>query len=161
MRLLWRGIQKIVVQPVCGLISAHKYRQSLRYTQKVLADFKKAADNCFDADVERFDWWTKKERRCEYEKSKYFLEGGRLFHNLNREKITLHTTQLPETSSFELFYGHEFERALDGNYYLNLYGADDFVFKEMEIIEGNIDLEKLKSGKYIVYGLERKPTVEE
>ena len=95
------------------------------------------------------------------EKSKYFLEGGRLFHNLNREKITLHTTQLPETSSFELFYGHEFERALDGNYYLNLYGADDFVFKEMEIIEGNIDLEKLKSGKYIVYGLERKPTVEE
>lgn len=55
MRLLWRGIQKIVVQPVCGLISAHKYRQSLRYTQKVLADLKKAADNCFDADVERFD----------------------------------------------------------------------------------------------------------
>lgn len=95
------------------------------------------------------------------EKSKYFLEGGRLFHNLNREKITLHTTKLPETSSFELFYGREFERALDGNYYLNLYGADDFIIEEMEIIEGNIDLEKLKSGKYIIYGLERRPTVEE
>lgn len=95
------------------------------------------------------------------EKSNYFLEGGRLFHNLNREKITLHTTQLPETSSFELCYGLEFERALDGNYYLNLYGADDFIFEEMEIIEGNIDLGKLKSGKYIIYGLERRQTAEE
>ena len=144
------------------IIIVLKSDQSEIYFDKAICvDFFLSAADTSENEIRKEEQYVLEEDILQVEKSNYFLEGGRLFHNLKREKITLSTTQLPKTSSFELFYGREFERALDGNYYLNLYGADDFIFEEMEIIEGNIDLEKLKSGKYIIYGLERSPTAEE
>lgn len=136
-------------------------QSDIYFDKAICVDFFLSAVDTSENEMRKEEQYVLEEDILQVERSNYFLDGGRLFHNLNREKVTLQTTQLPEASSFELFYGREFERALDGNYYLNLYGADDFVFKEMEIVEGNIDLEKLKSGKYIIYGLERKPTAEE
>lgn len=136
-------------------------QSDIYFDKAICVDFFLSAVDTSENEMRKEEQYVLEEDILQVERSNYFLDGGRLFHNLNREKVTLQTTQLPEASSFELFYGREFERALDGNYYLNLYGADDFVFKEMEIVEGNIDLKKLKSGKYIIYGLERKPTAEE
>lgn len=91
------------------------------------------------------------------EKGKYFQAGGRIYHSLDVNRVSLITNALPETSQFSLFYQLEFEKNDEGNYFVNLYGADDFVFSNMELYEGKIDYEKLASGKYIIYGLERKP----
>lgn len=40
-----------------------------------------------------------------------------------------------------------------GNYYVDLYGADDFSMSKLELIDGVLDWDKLKSGKYIIYAL--------
>lgn len=64
--LLWRGVKfpivligkgffKIVVLPVKAYIKACRYRKSLRYTEKVLQDFKEAAGGCFGADAEHIN----------------------------------------------------------------------------------------------------------
>lgn len=99
-----------------------------------------------------------KERDIEkVEKKEYFQDGGKIYHSLDTNRVSLITNALPETSQFPLFYQFEFEKNGQGNYLVNLYGADNFVFSNMELYEGAIDYEKLASGKYIIYGLERKP----
>lgn len=40
-----------------------------------------------------------------------------------------------------------------GNYFCALYGLDDFPLGRLKVLEGEIDLEKLKSGKYILEGV--------
>ena len=94
------------------------------------------------------------------ESSPHFEEGGRIYHNLENKKILLKTNLLPETSKYPLFYGQEFEKMMDDLYFVNTYGADDFIFSNMEMIEGELDLEKLNTGKYVVYGLERNATMQ-
>ena len=42
----------------------------------------------------------------------------------------------------------------NGNPFVDLYGADDFVLNTMETVEGTIDLEQLKTGKYILLSVE-------
>lgn len=42
----------------------------------------------------------------------------------------------------------------NGNPLVDVYGADDFLFNTMEAVEGTIDLEKLKTGKYILLSVE-------
>ena len=37
---------------------------------------------------------------------------------------------------------------------MDLYGADDFVLNTMEAVEGTIDLEQLKTGRYILLSVE-------
>lgn len=86
-----------------------------------------------------------------------FEQGGGLYHNLNEQGCGLITDLLPENSQFQMFYNLEFEKNEAGQYFVNLYGADDFVFGIMDIYEGEIDFEKLKTGDYIIYGLERTP----
>ena len=89
------------------------------------------------------------------EKNKAFEDGGRLYHSI-APIAALDSDEVPETSSFSITYGMPLEKNEEGNYFLNLYGADDFVFKEMELYEGQIDLEKLATGNYIIYGLDRR-----
>lgn len=84
--------------------------------------------------------------------------GGSLYHNLNPDRFGLEDSKLPETSTYSIYSGQEFEKRRDGTYKVNLYGADDFVIEQMEMIEGEADLDKLKTGKYILYGLERDAT---
>lgn len=52
----------------------------------------------------------------------------------------------------ETIVNHNKDKA--GNPHVSLYGADDFLLKSMEVIEGEIDWEALHSGKYVLYGLQ-------
>lgn len=56
-----------------------------------------------------------------------------------------------------MFYGKEFEKNESGQYFVNLYGADDYVVGLMNLYEGEIDYNLLATGNYIIYGLERNP----
>lgn len=40
-----------------------------------------------------------------------------------------------------------------GNPLISLYGADDFNIRSMDVVEGKIDWEALKTGKYVLYGM--------
>jgi putative ABC transport system permease protein len=62
----------------------------------------------------------------------YYKDGGRMYYSLGEESIN---------------YKNE-ER------HIQLYGADDFPISQMEILEGNIDTEKLKIGNYIFEAIE-------
>ena len=48
---------------------------------------------------------------------------------------SLITNLLPDTSKFSVFDGLPLEKNEVGNYFVNLYGADDFVIKNMELYE--------------------------
>ncbi|MBO5160240.1 MAG: ABC transporter permease [Lachnospiraceae bacterium] len=84
-----------------------------------------------------------------------YEEGGRLYHSVT-PIASLITDLLPETSKFSVFDGLPIEKNEAGNYFVNLYGADDFVIENMELYEGSIDLDKIATGNYIIYGLSRK-----
>ncbi len=73
-----------------------------------------------------------------------FGDGGRLY-----------TSRILE-ESFSTGHGafSSYNRDPDGNPFTDLYGADDFLLNHMEAIEGTVDLKKLKSGKYILLGVE-------
>lgn len=47
-----------------------------------------------------------------------------------------------------------FNKDKDGNPRVALYGADDFLLKSMEVIEGEIDWDALSTGKYVLYGMQ-------
>ena len=84
-----------------------------------------------------------------------YEEGGRLYHSVT-PIAALITDLLPETSKFSVFAGLPIEKNEAGNYFVNLYGADDFVIENMELYEGSIDFDKLATGNFIIYGLSRK-----
>lgn len=84
-----------------------------------------------------------------------YEEGGRLYHSVT-PVASLITDSLPETSKFSVFEGMPMEKNEDENYFVNLYGVDDFVIENMEPYEGTIDFDKMATGNYIIYGLSRK-----
>lgn len=84
-----------------------------------------------------------------------YEDGGRLYHSIS-PVASLVTNDLPEKSNFSVTYGVPLEKTESGNYFVNLYGADEFVFNNMELYEGSIDTDKLATGNYIIYGLARK-----
>lgn len=57
----------------------------------------------------------------------YYKDGGRIYYSIDEDSISNNN----ETRNIQL------------------YGADDFPISQMEVLEGNIDKEKLKSGNYI------------
>ena len=73
-----------------------------------------------------------------------FEDGGRLYSSWLLEE--------PFSTGCDAFFSHNKDQ--NGNPYVRLYGADDFLLNNMEVIEGTIDLEKLKSGKYILLSVE-------
>lgn len=73
-----------------------------------------------------------------------FEDGGRLY-----------TSRMLEESfsvDSEAFGGYNTDE--DGNPLVDLYGADDFLLNNMEVVEGNVDLGALKTGKYVLLGVE-------
>ena len=69
-----------------------------------------------------------------------FEDGGRLYSSWLLEE--------PFSTNHNAFFSYNKDQK--GNSYVRLYGADDFLLKNMEVMEGAIDLKKLKSGKYIL-----------
>ena len=73
-----------------------------------------------------------------------FQDGGRLYTSRMLEE--------PFSTEHNAFFSYNKDQ--NGNPFVSLYGADDFLLKGMEAIEGTIDLEKLKTGKYILLSVE-------
>lgn len=72
-----------------------------------------------------------------------FKEGGRLY-NTSMEYFTLTSGNL--NKDYRINY-------IDGNPIVSVYGVDDLPLSRLEVLEGEIDIEKLKSGKYILSGV--------
>ena len=73
-----------------------------------------------------------------------FVDGGRLYTSrLLEEGFSV------EQDAFSNYNTDE-----HGNALVDLYGADDFLLNNMETVEGTIDLEKLKTGKYVLLSVE-------
>ena len=68
------------------------------------------------------------------------------------ELSTVRVTEEFFSVESETIVNHNKDKA--GNPHVSLYGADDFLLKSMEVIEGEIDWEALRSGKYVLYGLQ-------
>ncbi|MDE6601714.1 MAG: ABC transporter permease [Lachnospiraceae bacterium] len=73
-----------------------------------------------------------------------FADGGRLYSSWMLEE--------PFSTEHAAFFSHN--RDQNGNPFIRLYGADNFLLHNMETIEGTVDPEKLKSGKYILLSVE-------
>lgn len=84
-----------------------------------------------------------------------YEEGGCLYHSVT-PIASLITDLLPEISRFSATGGGAIEKNEAGNYFVNLYGADDFVIENMELYEGSINFGKMATGNYIIYGLPRR-----
>ena len=72
-----------------------------------------------------------------------FDEGGELYT----------TKILEEAFSVENGVTSNYNKDAEGNPLVQLYGADDFLLNSMDVIEGTIDWEALKSGNYVLYAL--------
>lgn len=76
-------------------------------------------------------------------------------HRLSEEKCE-HAKQLLEQYREEIFgrpeYSIEVERLLneESSMYSHLYGVDEFVAGKMELVDGQLDMEKFKSGNYVI-----------
>ncbi|MDO5398181.1 MAG: ABC transporter permease [bacterium] len=77
-----------------------------------------------------------------------FKEGGRFFANIR------------DAECFRVKPGGRDTHYLrvneddNGNYFCAVYGLEDFPLGNLKVLEGEIDYEKLKSGKYILEGVE-------
>lgn len=71
-----------------------------------------------------------------------FEEGGRLY-STRREYFTVED----ESCHGQYNYGE------DGHPFANVYGLDDLPLARLEVLEGALDIEKLKSGGYILIGV--------
>lgn len=73
-----------------------------------------------------------------------YEDGGRLYTSrLLEEGFSV------ESDAFSNYNTDE-----NGNPLVDVYGADDFLLNGMEAVEGTIDLDKLKTGKYILLSVE-------
>lgn len=73
-----------------------------------------------------------------------FKDGGRLYSSWMLEE--------PFSTEHNAFFSYN--KDLNGNPFVRLYGADDFLLNGMEVIEGTIDLKKLKTGEYILLSVD-------
>lgn len=71
-----------------------------------------------------------------------FLEGGRVYYS--REEYF----SVEDESERK-----EYNRAADGHPFAQVYGLDDFMLGRAEVLEGEFDLEKFKTGNYIIEGI--------
>lgn len=78
-----------------------------------------------------------------------FSEGGRLYKNIYVGDCSIERENPNEMSRF----GHPVNIAEDGMPMLDLYGVEDLVLSRMDVLEGELDQEKLKTGKYIIEGV--------
>ena len=72
-----------------------------------------------------------------------YEDGGRLYSSQVAEDIF----------SAETDAVTNYNKDKDGNPLIALYGADDFLLNSMDIIEGEIDWDALRTGKYTLYAL--------
>lgn len=75
-----------------------------------------------------------------------FEEGGGIYSNI-RDEGFFATVPVQGEENFHM------NMLSDGTTPCPVYGMDDFPLKQLEVLEGEIDIEKLKTGKYILEGI--------
>lgn len=83
------------------------------------------------------------------EKQEGFEVGGRIYYNIYFGNCSIYYDNPDERS----YHGYPLNKAIDGQPMLALYGMEDFPLSRLDIVEGKLDIEKLKSGKYIIEGV--------
>lgn len=78
-----------------------------------------------------------------------FEDGGRLYYNIHIGQCSIYRDDPNGTG----FFGYPYNKAADGQPYLDLYGLEDLPLSRLDIVEGELDIEKLKTGKYILEGV--------
>lgn len=76
-----------------------------------------------------------------------FKEGGRFFADIRDAECFRVIPSGQETHHLRVNEDN------DGNYFCAVYGLEDFPLSNLKVLEGEIDYEKLKSGKYILEGV--------
>lgn len=75
-----------------------------------------------------------------------FAKGGRLYSNsMDKEYFTIEDKNNNE---------ERYNKDEHGNFLTELYGMEDFPMSRLQVLEGEIDLEKLSTGKYIIEGVQ-------
>lgn len=77
-----------------------------------------------------------------------FKEGGRFFADIRDAECFRIKPSGKETHYFRV------NEDDNGNYFCAVYGLEDFPLGNLKVLEGEIDYEKLKTGKYILEGVE-------
>lgn len=77
-----------------------------------------------------------------------FEEGGRIYGNIR--DVECFRIELPG----DFAIGPHESRDDDGNVFAAVYGMEDLPLERLEVLEGEIDIAKLKTGKYILEGVE-------
>ncbi|WP_343249620.1 ABC transporter permease [Diplocloster hominis] len=81
-----------------------------------------------------------------------FLDGGRIYY----DRGILVTVKDPKVQAGDLNYnGMPMEnfQIEEGEYYASLYGMDSFNIGKLDVIEGELDEEKLATGRYVIVGV--------
>lgn len=76
-----------------------------------------------------------------------FREGGRFYANISDAECFRVKPRENETPA----WGDSVDN--DGNYFCAVYGLEDFPLGNLQVLEGEIDYEKLKTGRYILEGV--------
>jgi putative ABC transport system permease protein len=78
-----------------------------------------------------------------------FEEGGRLYYN-----VFLGQSKIHYTGDNRVAYSGKNVNLPEGeDQYLDLYGLEDLPLSRLDIVEGELDVDKLATGKYIIEGL--------
>lgn len=78
-----------------------------------------------------------------------FQAGGRIYYNIYIDDCSIYREDPNELS----YFGYPLNKAMDGQPIVDLYGMEDFSLSRLDIIEGKLDIEKFKNGKYIIEGV--------
>ncbi len=76
-----------------------------------------------------------------------FKEGGRFFADISDAECF---RVIPNGKNTQYLHSSKDEK---GNYFCAVYGLEDFPLGNLKVLDGEIDYEKLKSGKYILEGV--------
>lgn len=76
-----------------------------------------------------------------------FQHGGRLYKNIYVGTCSIYRKNPDEPNYYFT------NKAKDGMPMLDLYGLEDIPLSRLDIVEGTLDIEKFKTGKYIIEGL--------
>lgn len=177
---LWRKNQKAVYTIICisiSLMCLHstyilieglspkKYTDAMISADFVIGTNRYFQDNwsfsgCMNIDSDLSSMALDKNIIDDIKNYKGLKEGGAIYLNSDfprKDKevvnVALKTNKLQKKLDDKSQFLLDNEVDGNGNYYIDLYGADDFPLSKLELIDGQLDLNKLKTGKYIIYAL--------
>lgn len=119
-------------------------------------DIDKYISKFMDVDflISSADYFQYRFERSEYELSESFIEAARRQDSFE-DGGRLYTSRILEeafSASSQAFANYN--KDTDGNPYVDLYGADEFLLDSMEVIEGTIDWQAFASGDYVLFNVE-------